>query len=149
DRVDRDDDRARKRKAIRIVGPPFNRIVDYCREAATLAQRWLDLQQTRPASEDDFRLRQAARFQDQLHQLDTAARPELRRLQAARWAALRGAARACGAALASVESLFDPRSELPSEDGCARRALRAYLLLVRDLEVDSQGEPRTEGSMEF
>jgi hypothetical protein len=149
DRVDRDDEKARKRKSIRIVGAPFDRIADYSREAADLAQRWLDLEQSRPAPPDDFRVRQATRFQDQFNRLGPLARDELDRLAGADSAALRGAGRACRALLEAVERLFDPRTELPTEDGCARRALRANLLRIPDLAVDSNGEPQAGGDAEL
>jgi hypothetical protein len=143
DRVDREDARARKRKAIQIVGAPFDRIVDYSFEAATLAQRWLDLEQTRPAPPDDFRVRLATRFQDQLSRLGPLAGDELDRLAGEESAMPRGAARAGRAALESVENLLNPRVQLSAEDGCVRRALRADLLRIPDLAMDGHGEPQT------
>lgn len=141
-RVDKDDNRAQKRKSIRIVGAPFDRIVEYSRQAASLAQRWLDLDQTRPAPPDDFRVRQAGRFQKQLKEAGPAALRELAVLtDPATPTAIRAAARLCRAALEDLDRLFDPKAELPSEDGSARRALHADLLRVPGLSVGEDGAP--------
>src|SRR5262249_17355235 len=146
DRVDASDPRVRRRKSVQIVGPPFDRIVGCCREAADLALRWLNLEESRPVSQEDFRVRQAMNIRDRL----TEIQPDLAAMMAeliapAQPLPVRAAARVCLDAIDDLGRLFDAAEPLLGEEACGCRVLESDLWRVPTIPVDEQGRPEVSG----
>ncbi len=140
-RVDSDDARYKQRRSIRIVGPPFDRIVDYAAEAVQFAFRWLDLQQNTPADRESYLAAKSGHFRDSASRLIPSVIEELNaRIDSESTPFMRVAVQACQDAVGDVRSLIKHDAGSEREEGAVYRLLHADLLLT-NAPVTSNGTP--------